>query len=316
MTLLRNKTEIAALFFYFFLPVLVLSGPSCQTAEGPKQRSFPGAEDAVVAMVDALKTNDQAELWAILGPEAGEALNSGDEVADQRGRDLFIAAYYERCVLEGDEKMKTLQIGNEDWPFPIPLVKEDAGWHFDTPAGIEELLYRRIGRNELSAITACEAYVAAQMEYAQTGRDGKPAGIYAQRFASEPGMQNGLYWEVQPGEPQSPFGELVAEAADDGYTPPGKPTPFWGYYFRILTAQGTSAEGGAKSYLVAGEMRDGFALVAYPAEYGNSGVMTFLVNQSGIVYEKDLGEDTAKLASEMEAYSPDIFWQPANSRDQ
>jgi hypothetical protein len=296
---------------------MILGGLSCRTAESPQQRSFPSAEDAVVAMVDALQANDQAELVAIFGPEAGEVMNSGDEVADQRGRDLFIAAYYERCVLDGDEKMKTLQIGHEDWPFPIPLVKDAAGWHFDTPAGFEELLYRRIGRNELSAIAACEAYVAAQKEYAQAGHDGKPAGIYARKFTSDPGKQNGLYWEIQPGAPDSPFGELAAEAAADGYTrSSGSPTPFWGYYFRILTAQGPSAEGGERSYLSDGEMRNGFALVAFPAEYGNGGVMTFMVDQSGVVYEKDLGEETAEIAGEMKSYNPDSTWKPIESHDQ
>ena len=313
----RNMTGFNTLSSYSLLLALILSGSGCGTVESPKQRSFPSAEDAVVAMVDALKSEDEATLVAIFGPEAVEAMNSGDEVADQRGRELFIAAYYERCVLDGDERTRTLQIGGEDWPFPIPIIREDAGWRFDTPAGIEELIYRRIGRNELAAIGACEAYVAAQQEYAQNGHDGKPAGLYAQRFASDPGQQNGLYWEAQPGEPESPFGELAAEAADEGYTySPGKSTPFWGYYFRILTAQGPTSEGGGESYLVDGEMRNGFALVAYPAEYGNGGVMTFLVDQSGIVYEKDLGEETEKLVGEMKAYSPDSTWKPAHSQGQ
>jgi len=230
---------------------------------------------------------------------------------------VFIAAYHERCVLVDEEQMKTLHIGSEDWPFPIPLVQEGAGWRFDTAAGIEELRYRRIGRNELATIRACEAYVAAQGEYAQKGHDGRPAGIYAQKFASDPGKQNGLYWQIKPGEEESPLGALAAEAADDGYTRSSeKPMPFHGYYFHILTAQGPSPNEGANSYLVNGEMRNGFALVAFPAEYDSSGIMTFIVDQSRIVYEKDLGEETAKLAGEMKAYSPDSTWKPSHSPGQ
>ena len=207
----------------------------------------------MVAVVDAVKADDQAKLVAIFGSDAGEAMNSGNPVADQRARDLFVAAYNERAVLVDEAGKQVLHIGSEDWPFPIPLVKEDAGWRFDTAAGIDELRYRRIGRNELATIGVCEAYVAAQQEYAQKGHDGKPAGLYAQKFASDAGTHNGLYWEAKPGEAESPLGELAAEAAAEGYTRPSeKLVPFRGYYFRILTAQGASAEGGAKSYLVNG----------------------------------------------------------------
>jgi hypothetical protein len=314
MTTLKNMTRCIALFSPFLLLVLISCGTGPVAEQSPKQQTFQSPEDAAVAMVDALKANDTDKLVAIFGSEAREAMSSGDEVADQRGRDLFIAAYDERCVLVDEGNTKTLHIGSEDWPFPIPLVKEAAGWRFDTAAGIDELRYRRIGRNELATIGACEAYVAAQKEYAQKGHDGESRGIYAQKITSDPGKQDGLYWEAKPGEKDSPLGELAAEAAAEGYKrTTDKPMPFRGYYFRILTAEGPSPKGDVKSYLVKGEMRNGFALVAFPAEYGKSGVMTFIVDQSGTIYQKDLGEETAKLAGEMKAYSPDSTWQAANS---
>jgi len=312
----RTRSGVALLLLPLLLAVILLA--ACQESERSSQQEvFASAEDAVVAMVDALKANDDGKLEAIFGAEAREAVSSGDAVADQRGRDLFIAAYQERCVLVDEEESKILNIGSEDWPFPIPLVEEDGGWRFDTAAGIEEMSYRRIGRNELATINTCEAYVAAQEEYAQKGHDGKPAGIFAQKFSSDPDMQNGLYWQVEPDEEQSPLGEWAAEAAAEGYTRSSEgPTPFRGYYFRILTAQGPSAKDGAKSYLVDGEMRSGFALVAFPAEYDKGGVMTFVVDKSGIVYEKDLGEETAKLAGDMKAYNIDETWKQANLLDQ
>jgi hypothetical protein len=312
----RSMKSSTVQLFPFLLLALVFSGIAQPAAQIPKQQTFQSAEDAVVALVDALKANDVNTLVKILGAEAREIISSDDSVADQRGRDLFIAAYHQRSVLEGDEKTKTLDIGGEGWPFPIPLVKEGAGWRFDTAAGIEELRNRRIGRNELATISACQAYVDAQKEYAQKGHDGKPAGLYAQKAASDPGKQNGLYWQVKPGEEESPLGELVVEAVAEGYTrTAGKSTPFRGYYFHLLTAQGPSAQGGAKPYVVDGEMRNGFALVAFPAEYGKSGVMTFIVDQSGIVYEKDLGEETAKLAGEIKTFNPDNSWQRTASQE-
>jgi hypothetical protein len=299
------------------IPALLLAAvffSSCQSdPESSKQKTFASAEDAVVAMVEALKANEEDQLKAIFGLRAEEVMSSGDAVADQRGRDLFLAAYNERCVLVDDEEKKILHIGSEDWPFPIPLIRENSGWHFDTGAGIEELRYRRIGQNELATIRTCEAFVDSQLEYAQKGHDGKPAGIYAQKFASDPGKQNGLYWQTEPGEEESPLGELAAQASREGYTRSSEePLPFRGYYFRILTSYGSSTNEGTRSYLVNGEMRNGFALLAFPAEYGKSGVMTFIVNQNGIVYERDLGEETAKLAEAMESYILDDTWKPAN----
>ena len=292
-----------------FACMLVLSlTPLAAQAAAPK--TFPTPEEAVVALVDAAQANNTDELLAILGPDGKKVLSSGDPVDDKNAREVFLVAYEEAASLEPDgEGKETLYIGHEDWPFPIPLVKAGGGWQFDTEAGVEEVLFRRIGSNEFSTIRACAAYVAAQKEYARKGRDGKPAGRFAQKFVSAPGQHNGLYWKVDEGEELSPLGELVAEATDEGYAlPEGKRTPFHGYFFRILTAQGKDAKGGAKSYITNGEMRSGFALVAFPADYGSSGVMTFIVNQDVVIYEKDLGSETAKIAGEMKEYDPDKTW--------
>lgn len=294
----------------FLAAVTFLALPTA--AQKPAQKTFPTPEDAVVALVDAVKANNTASMAAILGPEARSAMASGDDVADRKGRELFVAAYVQRASLSGDANTKTLHIGSEEWPFPISVVKEASGWRFDTTAGIDELRYRRIGRNELATIEACLSYHAAQQEYAQNSHDGQTAGTCAHKFMSQPGKQDGLYWKVKEGEEPSPLGELAAEAAAEGYRrSAGKTTPFRGYYFRILTAQGADAAGGARSYIVDGLMQSGFALVAFPAEYGRGGVMTFVVSQDGVVFEKDLGADTAKIAAAMKEYNPDKTWSKA-----
>jgi hypothetical protein len=281
-------------------------------AQDSAQKTFATPEEAVVAVVDAAKANNTEELNAIFGPEGQKILSSGDPVADQNNREVFVVAYEQGAWLEpaGGSK-RILYIGNEDWPFPVPLVKVGQAWKFDSAAGVQEVLYRRIGRNELNTIRVCNAYVAAQREYAHKSRSGKPAGLFAQKIVSDPGTQNGLYWKVAELEEPSPFGELAAEAAEEGYRRREEgPTPFHGYFFRILTSQGANAKGGAKNYIVDGEMSGGFAFVARPAEYGNSGVMTFIVNQDGTVYEKDLGPETARLADEIKEYDPDSTWRP------
>ena len=280
------------------------------------QKSFQSPEEATKALYDAVKAGDTKELLLIFGPAGKEIISSGDEVADKTARERFIKAYETMNKLEKETDNKvTLIVGAHDWPYPVPIVKKGETWIFDTMAGKEELLNRRIGRNELNTIQTCLAIVDAQREYALKDRDGNGLLEYAQKFMSTKGKKDGLYWEAKEGEQQSPLGDLVAKAVSEGYTP-GKtgrgPQPYHGYYFRILKAQGKNAPGGAYDYVVKGSMIGGFALVAYPAEYGASGVMTFVVNHDGVVYEKDLGKDTARIGSTMTKYDPDQTWKKAD----
>jgi hypothetical protein len=285
---------------------------ACGSPEKPGQKTYATPEDAVVAMVDAARAGNRAELSAIFGPEGEKILSSGDPVMDKNAAQTFVAAYDERAQLSEEDGKRVLLIGNEEWPFPVPLIKDGAKWRFDAAAGADEVLFRRIGRNELNTIELCGTYVAAQMEYAKKPHDGKAAGAYAQKIASTPGKQDGLYWQVDASAEPSPLGDLIAKASAMGYdSPSGKPAPFYGYSFRILTAQGKNAEGGARDYLKQGEMRAGFALIAVPAEYGNSGIMTFMVNQDGVVFQKDLGPETEKITAGITAFDPDPTWTKA-----
>jgi hypothetical protein len=272
------------------------------------QQSFKTAEEAADALVSAAKTGDRKAVLTVLGQKGADIVSSGDPVADASARNRVIEAYdaKHQMVMEGTDKA-VLIIGHEDWPFPIPLVRKDGTWRFDTAAGREEILYRRIGRNELSAIQACLAYVDAQQEYAERGIAGN--GVYAQRIVSEPGKKDGLYWPAQPSEDDSPLGELAASAASEGYRVGQQRAPYHGYYYKVLTRQGPNAAGGTLDYIVRGRMIGGFALVAYPAEYRNSGVMTFLVNHRGDVYEKDLGPNTAHIVAGITAFNPDNTWR-------
>ena len=272
------------------------------------QQSFKTAEEAADALVSAAKTGDRKAVLTVLGQKGADIVSSGDTVADASARNRVIEAYNAKhqMAMEGTDKA-VLIIGHEDWPFPIPLVRKDGTWWFDTAAGREEILYRRIGRNELSAIQACLAYVDAQQEYAERGIAGN--GVYAQRIVSGPGKNDGLYWPAQPSEDDSPLGELAASAASEGYRVGQQRAPYHGYYYKVLTRQGPNAAGGALDYIVRGRMIGGFALVAYPAEYRNSGVMTFLVNHRGDVYEKDLGPNTAHIAAGITAFNPDNTWR-------
>jgi len=282
-------------------------------ATDAKQKSFKSPEEAVKALSDAVKGNDTKELLTIFGPEGKELISSGDKVADETGREHFMKAYEEmnKLVRENDTKV-ILRVGNGDWPFPIPVVRRGEYWLFDTMAGREEILNRRIGRNELNAIQVCLAYVDAQREYVLKDRDEDKLLEYAQRLISREGEKNGLYWEAKEGEEKSPLGPLIAKAAVEGYTgkrPLGRRSPYHGYHYKILKAQGKNARGGEYDYIVKGKMIGGFALVAYPAEYGNLGVMTFIVNQDGVVYEKDLGKETEKIAAAMKKFDPDKTWK-------
>ena len=319
LDLLKRRAFLAASLFVLGVAVIMAVGfyQSVSAAEVKqiKQKTFKSPEEAVKSLMDAVKSNDTKELLAIFGPAGKEIISSGDEVADKRGREVFIKGYEEmsRMEKETDNKM-ILVVGNREWPFPIPLVKKGETWVFDTVAGKEELLNRRIGRNELNTIQTCLAYVDAQREYAMKDRDSNKLLEYAQKFWSTKGKKDGLYWETKEGEEQSPFGSVTARAIQEGYGPtkPGdKPVPYHGYFYKILKAQGKNAQGGAYDYVIKDKMIGGFALVAYPAEYGASGIMTFVVNHDGVVYEKDLGKETTKIASAMTKYDPDKTWKHA-----
>jgi hypothetical protein len=285
--------------------------PACRTADtSQRQKTFDSARGAVLELTDAVKKGDVASLNAIFGPDAQALVDSSDPVTARRNQQVFNVAVAERWRLEHETPDRaTLVIGLEEWPFPIPLVKEGGGWRFDTGAGKEEILARRIGRNELSVIRVCQTYVAAQRLYAKYGHDGKPKGLYARAFTSDGARQNGLYWPARHGDRRSPLGDLFAGASVEAEKRAGRePQPFHGYYFRILTAQGAAASGGQADYLANGELSRGFALVAWPAFYDVSGVMTFVVNHDGVVSEKDVGPDTAAQAKAMTLYNPDSSW--------
>ncbi len=291
------------------VPLLALASLLGACRAAPARYDSPDA--AVTALVDALRPVDDAKLQTVLGADAKEITKSGDAVADQRGIASFLASYDERHEIVTEEDVATLVVGSQAWPFPIPLTRASDTWSFDTVAGREEILARRIGRNELYAIEVCRAIVDAQHEYATLDPDGDGAREFARRFLSEPGKRNGLYWPHADNEPISPLGELVASAAAEGYTRSASdvgPRPYEGYLYRILTAQGVEAPGGPMSYIVNGRMTEGFAIVAYPADYGNSGIMSFMVRHDGVLYEKDLGNRTERVCSTMPTFSPDADW--------
>jgi len=277
-------------------------------------RVFATPDEAARALIDIVAANDLGGLVALFGPDGQLLVDTSDAATGRRNREVFLAAVAEDWRL-GDlaPDRKELIVGNEAWPFPVPIVKGAGGWSFDAAAGREEILNRRIGRNELAVIRVLHDYVAAQRDYAATGHDGKSAGRYARRFASEPGSHNGLYWPARHGEPRSPLGILIAQASEQGYRrdADGEPSPFHGYYFRILEGQGRSARGGAAEYVVGGEMTGGFALIAWPVHYGASGVMTFIVNQDGVSREKNLGPDTSATVKKIMRYEPDETWSTA-----
>jgi hypothetical protein len=281
--------------------------PQPQPGDGQPFASPAAAVDALVA---ALRANDIDRVRAIMGPQSQEVLSSGDDVADRARRDRFLELYDERHKIvvdasadDGDDA-RTLVIGNTDWPFPIPLVRRGSQWVFDVAAGIDEIINRRVGENELATIQTAKAIVDAQREYALAAVDGP--GVYATKVVSDEGKRNGLYWPTKEGEPESPLGEFVAAAAAEGYKRSETgPTPYHGYIYRLLTAQGPHAPGGAAEYEVNGKLTLGFAIVAHPADYGNSGIMTFITSADGVVYQADLGEKTAEAAQQMKAFDPD-----------
>jgi Protein of unknown function (DUF2950) len=273
------------------------------------QQRFKTPEEAVETLVKAARSGDSKSVVSILGPGSEELVSSGDPVEDAEVRKEYLAAYDagHRIVAESG-KPSVLVIGPNDWPFPIPMVQRDGQWIFDVAAGREEVLARRIGRNEFSTMKAMLAYWDAQQDYADMNKSKSGQAVYAQRIVSSPGKKDGLYWPTTGNEPPSPLGEAVAEATQRGYHP-GAGEPYHGYRFKILLRQGPTAPGGAVDYVVKGDMIGGFAAVAYPAEYGDSGIMTFIINHEGDIYEKDLGEGTARIASQMTTFNPDHTWR-------
>ena len=292
-----NLAQLAAVAILF-----TACFPTRSLAQQPGQKTFASPEDATDALVTAAQNNDEKAMLDILGPDGKQIVSSGDETEDAASRANFVQRYQQmhRLVKEPDGTT-ILYIGAENWPTPIPLVNKGNAWYFDTEAGKKEILYRRIGRNEISTIRVCQELVAAEKEYYSTHHN-----EYAQKIFSDEGQHNGLYWKAADVEHQSPIGPLVASAFAKG---DGSPTPYLGYYYHILTGQGKNDRGGAKSYIVNGKMTAGFAFVAYPAEYRSSGVMTFIVNEDGVVYQKDLGKKTDVLAKALKEYSPKSSWQ-------
>jgi len=287
--------------------LLTLCFSSRSVAQQPSQKTFSSAEDASSALVAAAQSNDEKAMLNILGPDGKQIVSSGDDAEDAQSRANFVQKYQEmHRLMKEPDGTTTLYIGAENWPTPIPLVNKGTAWYFDTDAGKQEILFRRIGRNEMSTIHVCQELVAAEKEYSAQHSE------YAQKIFSDEGQHNGLYWKSADSQAQSPIGPLVATAFVEGANNrDSAPTPYRGYYYRILTREGKNAPSGAKSYIQNGKMTAGFAFVAYPAEYRSSGVMTFIVTDDGVVYQKDLGKKTDALAKAMKEYNPDSKWQKA-----
>ena len=310
---IQASIRVQALLFVVGLFYLMSATPlNAQAISG--QKTFSSPSEAVQSLVEAAKSGDPAQLEPLLGPQAPQLIAAGDAGSAKELLAGFVKAYGEKHSLSVEAQgFEFLQVGQRNWPFPFPIVRDGKVWYFDVDRGNQEILDRRIGRDELGAIAVCEGYVQSQVEYGSKGRDGNPSGTYAQRFHSNPGKQDGLYWPVSKGEPESPMGPSVASAsaAQHAGQPSESPVPYYGYLYRILTEQGPDAPGGAKSYIVDGKLTGGFALIAYPAQYRASGIMTFIVNQDGVIYQQDLGEQTGDLASKITAYNPESSWEPA-----
>jgi len=275
-----------------------------------EQRRFETLEQAVQALVSATRDGNQKALIDILGPEGRPLVSSGDAVVDRNRFQRFVTAYDEAHRLQGGDGKVVLYVGADDYPFPIPLVPDGPDWRWDSLAGRDEVVSRQIGRNELEVIEVCLAYVDAQREYYAQNPTGSPMLEYAQRIGSSPGKRDGLYWPAKPGEPPSPLGPLVAQARATGYQSLGRTrVPYHGYLYGVLREQGPDADGGAYAYVAHGHMLGGFGLIAFPASYGTSGVMTFIVNHDGVVYQKDLGPNTGRIAAATKSFNPDRTWQ-------
>ena len=305
----RRFAEVALLLF----AALALSAfsPSARADEA-KERVFRSPASAAAALVDAARKDDLKEMAAVLGPGGEDVVSSGDPVADNNNREDFVKWYDQMHRLAyNDEGQVILYVGADNWPLPIPIIKKGDGWVFDTAEGKDELLYRRVGRNELYTIDVLQELADAQQDYLSSQQQ------FAQKILSDDGQKNGLYWPTSAGEPESPIGPLIADATAEGYkrNPSGKPAPFHGYYYKVLTSQGPDAPGGAQDYIVDGKMTRGFAFLAYPAEYRDSGVMTFMIDKDGVLVEKDLGPDTDKVAPGITSFNPDSTWSELQAAD-
>ena len=312
LTVGKLGIRVAELAVLMFAILSISSHPPTFAATSKSEpRVFRSPGSAAAALVEAARTDDLKEMTTILGSDAKEIVSSGDPVADNNAREEFTRRYDQMHRLAYDDQGRViLYIGSENWPLPIPIVKRGDGWAFDSAAGEEEMLHQRVGRNELFTIDVLEELADAQGEYANRERDASGVAQYAQTIFSSPGKKNGLYWPAKEGEPESPIGPLIADATSEGYQrdPSGRPAPFHGYYYKVLTGQGADAPGGASDYIVDGKMTRGFAFLAYPADYRASGVMTFMIDKAGVVVEKDLGPDTEKVAPTITTFNPDSSW--------
>lgn len=291
---------------------LIVAAMVLQAGCSRSQQDFASVEEAAQALVAAARSDDTSSLLSVLGADAKPLVESGDEVQDKNARERFITEYETKHAFDASEPdFATLNVGADEWPFPIPLVERNGRWRFDTAAGAEEIVNRRVGANELATIQSCLAFVDAQREYYSSNPQGGPLLQFAQKLVSTEGQKDGLYWPASANDMQSPLGESFARARAEGYftDKQSKDTPYHGYVYKLLTAQGPNAEGGAYGYVVNGKMLGGFALLAFPADYATNGVMTFIVNHSGVVYSKDLGPDTAKVAQAIETFDPDQTWK-------
>jgi hypothetical protein len=296
--------------FAALLIVIVATQPACTPSI--HQKDFESAQAAAQALVAAAQSDEPRALLEVLGKEAEPMLSSGDPVQDKNSRDRFLQAYASAYALKTNaEDVTTLEVGPDRWPFPVPIVRRDGRYRFDTVVGMEEITNRRVGANELSAIQSCLAFVDAQREYYVRNAERDALLHFAQKLVSTEGRKDGLYWPTSGDEPPSPLGEAFARAHNEGYFKDGvaKATPYHGYVYRLLTSQGSHAVGGAYDYMVRDAMLGGFALIAFPAEYGTSGVMTFIVNHDGVVFSKDLGATTATGVQLIESFNPDPSWQ-------
>lgn len=312
---MQNRTialSAPLLAFTLFLPLAACNRSGSNNATEASTKTFASLDDAANALVAAAKSGNEDTIKSIFGPETKQVIYSGDSVEDKNAATKFIARYNEMHRWRRlDDGTESLVIGADNYPFPIPLRKNtDGKWFFDTAAGKDEVLSRRVGQNEFDVMDIAGGIADAQAEYFAQPHDGQPAKQYAAKFLSDPGKQNGLYWKTSEGQPPSPLGPLAASATAEGYTAnPAGHTTFHGYLFKMLTSQTDKAPGGAKNYVVDGKMTNGFAFVAYPAEYGNSGVMTFIMNQDGVLLEKDLGANTVQIVTAMNAFDPDTSWK-------